>query len=487
MKSKQIHSAYVGYQDLRGYLMLLEERALLKRVRVEVDPKHELGAICVKSLRMKGPALLFEKIKGYPGMKLVTNVLSTLEQLAIAFGAEADERKIYQAIEARKDAPVEPRVVKRAPCQEEVHGEEEVDLYKFPTPWWHEADGGRYIGTTAGVITKDPEGGSLNMGMYRVMIKDRDTVTLNIKGPHPVGEILGEGREGVGAAAHILKNEASGKPAPVAIATGMDPALTFVAAQSVDYEGLSHAEYSFAGGIKGEAVEVVSCRTHDLLVPARAEVVLEGEVVPGVRTPEGPHGESQGFYGWNDAAFVAKVRCVTQRKDALHYGLVCGCREDYPKFVKYSGLQAKLMAVNGVREVYEPDLSGGRCRIVVIAVRADSAADVQRIVRAIEEIPGGSRGLFKPRWAVIVDDDCDVRDWEDIIWRMVMSVMPDKDVRIGPRSEPVRHEPMEEFYDRASSVVIDATMRSKGAFPPVNRVSRELMAKVEARWKEYFT
>jgi len=485
MKSEN-HAA-LPYGDFRDYLRLLEERGLLKRVKAEVDPKHEIGAICVKSLRMKGPALLFEKIKGYPGMKLATNVLSTLEQMAVAFGTEPDERKIYETIEARKKTPVEPRIVETAPCQEEIHTGDQVDLYKFPTPWWHEADGGRYIGTTAGVITRDPDNGGYNMGMYRVMIQDKDTVTLNVKGAHPIGKLPAKERDGVGGATHILKHEAKGKPAPVAIAIGMGPALTFVAAQSVNYPESLYAEYAFAGGIKGKPVELVACKSHDLLVPARAEIILEAEVIPGLRAREGLHGESQGFYGWNDAAFVAKVRCVTHRKDPIHYGLICGCREDYPKFVKYSGLQARLMTVEGVKDVYEPDLSGGRCRIVVVSARADSPADVERIVRAIEETPGEARGLFKPRWAIIVDDDCDVRDWEDVMWRMVMSVMPDKDMKIGPRDLPVRHEPMEEIYDMASSVIIDATMKSKGGFPQVNQVSRELMAKVDARWKEYFS
>lgn len=259
--------AYVPYGDFRDYLRLLEERGLLKRVKAEVDPKLEIGAICVKSLRMKGPALLFENIKGYPGGKLATNVLSTLEQMAIAFGTEPSERKIYEAIEARKKAPVEPRIVERGPCQEEIHTGDQVDLYEFPTPWWHEADGGRYIGTTAGVITRDPDTGGYNMGMYRVMIKDKDTVTLNIKGSHPVGKVPAKERDGVGCATHILKHEAKGKPAPVAIAIGMGPALTFVAAQSVNYDESLYSEYAFAGGIKGKPVELVRGKTHDLLVP----------------------------------------------------------------------------------------------------------------------------------------------------------------------------------------------------------------------------
>lgn len=485
--------AHVRYRDLRGYLALLESAGLLRRVEAEVDLKHELGAICVKSLNIGGPGLLFENIKGYPGWPLVANILSTPAQLAIAFGTEADEWKITETIGARKAERVPPRVVTKGPCQEEIHPDQEADVYEFPTPWWHERDGGQYLGTTAGVITRDPDTGITNMGMYRVMIKDRNTLTLNVKGGQPAGESPRRPRGEPSGATHILQNEARDRATPIAIALGMDPILTFIAAQIVPFDESGNAEYAAAGGIRGEAVELVKCRSHDLLVPAHAEIIVEGEVLPNVRAPEGPHGESQGFYGWNDHAFVVKVRCITHRKQPISYGLICGCREDYPKFIKYSGLQSMLRALGNVKEVYEPDISGGRSRLAIISARVTSRDDVQEIIEAVQRIPTNSTAIYKPRWTIIVNDDCDVRDWQDVMWRVVMSVMPDQDIRIGPRTDPTAHEPLEEFYDsKASSVVIDATMRSRQAagdgkegFPPVNKVSPELAAKVEARWKEY--
>ncbi len=484
---------WIAYRDLRGYLKVLEEAGLLKRIRAEVDLRHEIGAICVKSLRGKGPGLLFENINGYKGFSLVSNILSTAEQLAIVFGTEADDLKIYQTIEQRKENPIQPRVVEGGPCQEEVHLGDDVDVYEFPTPWWHELDGGQYIGTTAGVITADPDSESLNMGMYRVMIKDRNTLTLNIKGSHPIGKAPSGARGEANCAAHILKNEARGRATPVAIAIGMDPILTFIAAHNVPAGESKYAEYGAAGGIRGGPVELVRCRTNGLLVPAHAEIILEGEALTGVRHREGPHGESQGFYGWNDQAFVMKVHCVTHRESPINYGLICGCREDYPKFIKYSGFQAKLREIPGIRQVYEPDISGGRCRMMIISAKVNSPADVKRIMETIDTIPYDSRTTYKPRWSIIGDDDCDVRDWDDVLWRIIMGVMPDRDMKVGPCTDLTAHEPLAELYDsKASSVIIDATLRSKRGiakgeegFPPVNKVSRELMAKVEARWKEY--
>jgi UbiD family decarboxylase len=410
--------AQLPYRDLRGYIKLLEGAGLLKRIKVEVDLKHEIGAICVKSMKSLGPALLFENIRGYKGMPLIANILSTPQQLALAFDTAAEDLAITEAIQTRKSNPIPPRLVRQAPCQEEIFLNDEVDVYKFPTPWWHELDGGQYIGTTAGVITADPDNGNINMGMYRVMIKDRRTLALNIKGPHPIGKKPRDFQGVPNGATHILKNEAAGKGTPVAVALGMDPPLTFMAAHHAGDKRSKHGEYAWAGGLRGEPVELINCKTNDLLVPANSEIILEGEVVAHARISEGPHGESQGFYGQNDQAFLIRIGCMTHRKNPISYGLICGCREDYPKYIKYSGLQAALKAVSCVKEVYEPDLSGGRCRIVIISANVQGPADVNEIIRALKRIPSNSRTVFKPRWAIIVDADCDCRDWEDVMWRL---------------------------------------------------------------------
>ncbi len=484
------------YRDLRGFLKLLEAAGLLKRIQAEVDLKYEIGAICARSLDRRGPGLCFENIKGYRGMSLVANILSTTEQLAIAFGTEADDLKIHEVIQAGKASPIPPQVVEAGPCQEEIHFGDAVDLYEFPTPYWHERDGGPYIGTTAGLITADPDTGFINMGMYRLMIKDRNTLAANVKGPHPVGQlpIVPQGKGGYGAHTHILKNEALGRPTPMAIAIGLDPFLTYVAGQALPSERLEHAEYAVAGGIRRERAELVKCKTNDLLVPAYGEIVLEGEVIPNERAEEGPHGESQGFYGWNDQAFVIKVRCITHRKEPINYGLICRCREDYPKFLLSAGLSSKLAAIEQVREVYMPEIGGGGMGLIaILAARVSSRAEVERIIEAVQKIPYESYTSRKPRWTIIVDDDCDLRNWEDVMWRVAMGVMPDKDVRIGPRVDFITHEPLADLYDsKASSIIIDATFRSRHGkvkgregFPPVDKVSKELMSKVEARWKEY--
>lgn len=487
-------NARAPYKDLRGYLALLERAGLLKRVKAQVDLQYEVGAICARSLDRKGPGILFENIKGYERIPLVTNILSTVEQVAVAFGTEPDDRNVCEAIERGMANPIPPRVVEAGPCQEEVHTGEEVNVQEFPTPWWHESDGGQYVGTTAGVITADPETGYINMGLYRVMIKDKNTLTVNMKGSHPIGEVATTWQGRHGGHIHVLKNEARGKATPVAIAIGMDPLLTYVGAQGVPSDEFKHAEYAVAGAWRGEPVELVPCRTSDLLVPAWAEVILEGEVLANERASEGPHGESQGFYNSVERAFSIKVKCITHRKNPIIYGLICRPQEDYPKFLFSGVLGEKLKGVDIIKEVYVPEaIGGGLGLMAIVAAKVESPDDVEKVVAAVHNAPGESLRK-KPRWLIIVDDDCDVKDWNDVMWRVALAVMPDRDVRIGPRTDPIFHEPLAGMHNYVgSSIVVDATFRSKKSivdgkevrFPRVNRVSKELRSKIESRWKEY--
>lgn len=472
----------VDYADLRGYLELLESAGLLKRVTAPVDLEHEIGAICARSIDRGGAGILFENVKGYPGMPLVANILSTTEQLAIAFGTEPDEDSIYERVVDGMEHRVASVVCDGGPCKEVILQGDDVDIYKFPTPWWHELDGGQFIGTTAGVITRDPHTGVHNMGSYRVMIVDRDTLTVNARGPHPVGGDGSPPRGGdIGAAEHILENERRGLPTPIAIAMGMDPLLTLGSGSSVPADGNGHTEYEAAGAWRSSPTELVKCETSNLLVPANAEIIIEGEVEPGARGPEGPHGESTGFYGDNPAAFVVKVKCITHRRNPITYGLICRILEDYPRTVLRSGaFQTKLIQATGltsIRQAYLPEI--GRLGMVVISAEIRDAEEPRRIMQAAWENGGA-------RWVIVVDDDCDVRNWNDVMWRVVSAAIPSKHVITGPEP-PVggRERAEDDFVAPPNGLGIDATMRFKDQkFPPVNAVSRELTARVAARWKE---
>ena len=347
----------VPYTDMRDFIRLLDEKGLVHHVTAEVDPVLEIGAITARSLERQGPAIIFDNVKGYPDKPMVVNLLSTIEQVALAFGTEPDEAKIQERVVGGMDHRLPSVQVDSGPCKEVIVSGDDIDLDFIPTPLWHEHDGGQYLATTAGVVTRDPVTGILNIGLYRAMIKDKQTLSLS-------GGIRGrESSTGPGGGDHILSNEAEGRPTPIAIVMGTDPLVTLSAGSPVrpnsgELEG--SMEYEAAGGWRGEATKLVKCETSDLLVPADAEVVVEGEVLPYERTEEGPHGESTGFYGQNKAAFVIKVKAITHRKDPLTYGLICQRVEDYPRQLLRSGsMQSRLDPADGQDEHPRGVLPGG--------------------------------------------------------------------------------------------------------------------------------
>ncbi len=469
----------VAYTDMRDFIRLLDEKGLLHHVTAEVDPVFELGAVAARSLERQGPAIIFDNVKGYPDKPMVVNLLSTIEQVALAFGTEPDEAKIHERVVGGMDHRLPSVQVDSGPCKDVIVTGDDVDLDFIPTPVWHEHDGGQYLATTAGVVTRDPVTGILNIGLYRAMIKDKQTLSLS-------GGVRGrDSSTGPGGGDHILDNEAEGRPTPIAIVMGTDPLVTLAAGSPVrpdtgELEG--SMEYEAAGGWRGEATQLVKCETSDLLVPADSEVVIEGEVVPNERTEEGPHGESTGFYGQNLAAFVIKVKAITHRKDPLTYGLICQRVEDYPRQLLRSGsMQSRLIERTGktnIREVYFPEV--GRRGMLIVSADIQHKEEPREIMEAIWDAEAW-------RWIIVVDDDCNVRDWEEVMWRVVSAAEPDDHVIFGREFEPTpRLRGEVDFTPPRRGMGIDATMKFKdNDFPPVNKVSRHIMEGVASRWDEF--
>ena len=477
----------VDYKDIREYAALLEREGLLRRVQAEVDLDGEIGAICARSLDQGGPGLLFENIKDYPDGKLITNIISTTPQAAIAFNTDQNDDRILDVIHYGKDHPIAPTVIDAAPCQEVVHTGDDVDLYMFPTPVWHEKDGGPYIGTTAGVTTANPENGYINSGLYRCMILDKTTMTAEMRGDHEIGEDPMK-RGSQGGHVDVLKNERVGKNSPIALAIGMDPLLTYVAGQGVPSDELEHAEYAVAGGWRGEPVELVKCKTNDLLVPAHSEIIIEGEVLAYERSPDGPWGENADIYNGYQKVFVVKATCITHRRDPMNYGLICRPLQDYPKFLMAAGLRNNLgAALDIVSDAHVFPRTGNR-PFAVVAARVDKPEDIETIIQAVESMPRESYLSALPRWLVIVDEGADVRDRDDLLWRFTLGVRPDKDIIV----RPVRGR---SFGPAIPMLVIDATFKNKpelewgpgvdvGADPPVAKTTPEMARRLDARWQE---
>jgi 4-hydroxy-3-polyprenylbenzoate decarboxylase len=263
----------------------------------------------------------------------------------------------------------------------------------------------------------------------------------------------------------------------------MDPYLSLATGSPVPADEEGQTEYEAAGAWRGAATELVKCETNDLLVPANAEIVLEGEAIPNERTEEGPHGESTGFYGENKQAFVIKINCVTHRHNPVSYGLICQLIEDYPRQLFRSGsFLTRLTQASGmdnIREAYFPEV--GRMGMMIVSAAIRDKDDPQRIMDAVW-------ALDNWRWVIVVDEDCDVRNWNDVMWRVVSAADPDRQEVILGKQHELRAAPRtdeDDYTPPRRGMGIDATMRFKPQnFPPVNKVSRELTNRVAARWGE---
>src|SRR5215469_274080 len=276
------------YKDLREFIGLVDKLGALRRIE-GADPRFEIGAITeVAAGRPDGPALLFDAIKGFPrGFRIFTNATTSPQRAALALGIDPTLRPLDTLkawMDKRKSLKSLPPVaVKKAAFLQHSISGRDVDLAKFPAPIWHRHDGGAFIGSGSIVIMRDPDGGWINASIYRVQVHGCDTVTVQFD--HA-------GRHGAIIAKRYWEQD---KRCPIAVVNGEDPAL-FVA--GFEYLPPGQSEYEFAGAIKGAPIEVCPGPLTGLPIPAHAEIVFEGHLLPMSETtlPEGPIGEFTGYY-----------------------------------------------------------------------------------------------------------------------------------------------------------------------------------------------
>jgi len=296
----------MAFRDVRQFIEALDKVGELVRVKQEVDWDLEVGAISRRAYETEAPAILFEKIKDYPeGFRIHSGSLGTYRRLAIAMGLDPDTsiRSIYEEYERREQHPVKPVIVDNGPCKENIVKGEDMDLHHFPAPMVHDGDGGRYIATWHLVVSRDPDQGWTNWGMYRFMLHDNRFL---VGFPQPLTHL-----------AMVLRNKyiPAGKPMPVAIVIGAEPLTTLVASATPK---IGVEEVDCAGAIRQEPVELVKCVTNDLLVPAHAEIVIEGEIQPDKTAPEGPFGEYSGYRGGGvQLRPLCQVTAITHRDSPI--------------------------------------------------------------------------------------------------------------------------------------------------------------------------
>lgn len=299
------------YKDLRDWVRQVEELGELRRVD-GVDWNLEMGAITEIFARNEPYfAVLFDKIKDYaPGLRVLVGVHhQSLKRLCLTTHLPQDfsRQEFVIAWKERLNHPrlIPPKLVDSGPVLENVYEGKEIDLLSLPVPYWHEQDGGRYLGTAHVVITRDVEGGWVNLGCYRAMVHERDTLALYIS-PGKHGRIMRQ------------KYFDKGRPLPVAISFGDDPLLLMAAANQLPW---GSSEYEYAGGIRGEPYEVIEGKFTGLPIPAYSEITIEGEVLPDQYKNEGPFGEWTGYYASGERLEpILKVKRLMHRHDPIITG-----------------------------------------------------------------------------------------------------------------------------------------------------------------------
>jgi 4-hydroxy-3-polyprenylbenzoate decarboxylase len=468
-------------EDLRSWLAQVD--AMGDLVTIEgADWNQELGAIAhVARQRSRAPAVLFDSIKGYPkGYRILVGMHTSFQRFAMTSNLSPDSN-VLGLIRGWRDkirdvTSIPPVFVDDSPVFEHRHLGDEVDLYEFPVPFWHEKDGGRYLGTGASVITRDPEDDWVNLGVYRMMVHDRATLGLYMNPAQ-------DGRR------QMNKYHARGEACPVAISIGHHP-LIFLAS-AMDTPKLNMSEYDHAGGLRGKPIEVVSAPITGLPVPASAEIVLEGEIVPGDIRQEGPFGEATGYYGSGERPEpVIRIKAIYHRSDPI-----LACAPTAKPIHEHSWQTAILGAARIWNEMEQANVPG--IRGVYKAVQAGGGSLI--VVSLKQQYPGHARqaayvatncgaGAYRGRFVVVLDEDIDPSNLNDVLWAVLGRCDPAEDIEIMKRCvsgalDPIIPKGKKGFNSRA---MIDACRpwEWKDEFPPVAEASAEELEKAEARWGE---
>jgi UbiD family decarboxylase len=432
------------YQDLRAFLTRLEKEGEVHRIEAEVDLKYEVGAVCRLALDRggveKNKALYFSRPKGH-SHPIVVNLLATLKRFCLALECEPDN--VHREWLRRTQKPIEPRIVKDAPCKEVVNVGRDVNLFKLPIPLWNERDGGPYI-TFPCHISKDPETGERNAGMYRAMVHDERTLGILAA---PYRHIRH----------HFDKAHAQGKPLPIAIAVGLDPVIYAAAIAPFPF---GTDEFAMAGALRGAPVEMVACETIPVEVPAAAEVVIEGEIPPGVTRDEGPFGEFTGYYGDRGPRPVIQIKAITHRKDFIFQESYEGLPHHETCIVSGVTNEAEVIRqcpLPGIKSVHFTSGGGGYLHAVVSVKKAYDGYGKMVGLSVLGTTAGRT-----VKMVTVVDDDIDPRDLGQVDWAVTTRVRADRDVEIikdvsANVLDPTMTPAEKRSASRTDKIIIDAT------------------------------
>ncbi len=457
------------YKDLREFIAALEQRGELKRIGQSIDPHLEMTEICDRVLRNEGPAILFENPVG-SSVPALCNLFGTPARVAMGMGEDNVEslREVGKLLaflkepdppkglaDAWKTLPIfkkvldmAPKTVTRAACQSTVIESPDVDLSRYPVQHCWPGDAAPLI-TWGLVVTRGPNKKRQNMGIYRQQVIGHNRVIMRWLSHR-------------GGALDLQEWQSAypDKPFPVSVVLGADPA-TILAAVTPVPDTLS--EHAFAGLLRGSRTELVKCKTNDLLVPASAEIVLEGAIHPGDTAPEGPFGDHTGYYNEVDSFPCFSIDTITERDNPLYHTTYTGRPPDEPAILG--------VALN---EVFVPILQKQFPEIVDFYLPPEGCSYRLAVVSMKKQYPGHAKRVMLGVWSflrqfmytkmvIVVDDDVNTRDWKDVIWAMTTRMDPSRDTTI------IENTPID-YLDFASPV---SGLGSKMGFDATNKWAGE--------------
>ncbi|RRA48917.1 UbiD family decarboxylase [Acidipila sp. EB88] len=531
------------YQDLREWIKALDRAGELVRVREEVDPILEIAEITDRAskagkrgAKAGGPALLFEKVKGYPGARVLMNQFGSEARMKLAVDVDSLDEvagRIRALLEMKspdgllgklKLLPMLadvgkffPKTIaaKQAACKEVIKiGKrgDRIDVLEFPVLQCWPMDGGRYI-TLPCVVTRDPKTGKRNVGMYRIQVYDGQTTGMHWQRQKNAAEHLRDRMRaqagdaaarvaqmaqtagGTVAAGTAATSEARGGATPsvtytkqlanrleVAVAIGTDPATTFSAIVPAPPEV---EEYIVAGFLRQKPLELVQCETVDLQVPAHAEIILEGFVKLDELRSEGPFGDHTGFYTMEDEYPVFHITAITHRKNPIYAATIVGKppMEDawMGKAVERIFLPLMRLTLPEIVDINLP-VEGVFHNIMVVSIRKSYAGHARKVMNGIWAL---GQAMFT-KCIVVVDEDCDVQDLGEVVLRTANNIDPERDIQftLGPVDSLDHASRLPNF---GSKMGIDATQKwpAEGfnrVWPPMIEMDAATKARVDSIW-----
>ncbi|MEI9475455.1 MAG: UbiD family decarboxylase [Deltaproteobacteria bacterium] len=477
------------YKDLREHIKSLEKNGKLVRVTREINKDTELMPLVRWQFRglpeAERKAFLFENVVDVKGRKYDVPVLvasHAASREVYALGMMCKPEEIMEKWTQAQIHPIEPKIVKSGPVQEEIHvGDKLLEhggLEEFPVPISTPGfDNAPYL-TCANWVSKDPETGIRNIGNYRAMIKSKDRTGICCLGVQHI---------------HVQwqKCKQKGIPLQAAIVIGASPNISFVAVTRIPYDV---DEFVVAGGIAGEPVELVKCQTVDIEVPATAEIVIEGELPTDYREREAPFGEFTGYLGAEETNPYFNIKCITHRKKPIYNAFISQFPPSESSKIRGLGHEATVYKflrhdcnIPGLLEVVFHESSGSDPYCVIKLKKFHSSQVWQALNGAV------ALSASYPKIVIAVDDDIDARDPDAVNWAMSFRMRPHLDTRIVPGrtilSDPSTAPPTANSEERlypsptgASALLIDATR--KWAYPPVSLPRKEFMEKAREIWEE---